>query len=100
MEKTSYKYEVIHSTLRDSPGVFNISVLCELAGVSRSGYYAWVKAAPLRKAREEQDKSDFEIILTIYQKTWICQGCSKYLYGTFAPESTCGYEHQKKYDGL
>lgn len=74
MEKTSYKYEVIHSTLRDSPGVFNISVLCELAGVSRSGYYAWVKAAPLRKAREEQDKSDFEIILTIYQKRGYAKG--------------------------
>ena len=53
---------------------FNISVLCELAGVSRSGYYAWVKAAPLRKAREEQDKSDFEIILTIYQKRGYAKG--------------------------
>ena len=37
MEKTSYKYEVIHDTLQDSPGVFNITVLCELAGVSHSG---------------------------------------------------------------
>ena len=45
MEKTSYKYEVIHNTLEDSPGVFSISILCELAGVSRSGYYAWLKAA-------------------------------------------------------
>lgn len=49
MEKTSYKYEVIHNTLRDSPAVFNVSVLCELAGVSRSGYYAWLKAASARK---------------------------------------------------
>lgn len=34
MKKTSYKYEVIHNTLEDSPGVFSISILCELAGVS------------------------------------------------------------------
>lgn len=68
MEKTSYKYEVIHSTLQNSPRVFNISILCELAGVSRSGYYAWVKAEPVREVREAQDKADFEIILTIYKK--------------------------------
>ena len=48
MEKTSYKYEVIHDTLQESPGVFNVTILCELAGVSRSGYYAWIKAAPAR----------------------------------------------------
>lgn len=63
MQKTSYKYEVIHNTLEDSPGVFSISILCELAGVSRSGYYAWLKAAPTREARELQDKADFELIL-------------------------------------
>jgi hypothetical protein len=51
MEKASYKYEVIHETLISSPGVFNVSVLCELAGVSRSGYYAWKKAAPAREER-------------------------------------------------
>lgn len=74
MEKTSYKYEVIHSTLQNSPGVFNISILCELAGVSRSGYYAWVKAEPVREAREAQDKADFEIILTIYKKRGYAKG--------------------------
>jgi|GEM_PF-2936441 len=39
MEKPSYKYEVIHNTLRDLPDILSISILCELAGVSRSGYY-------------------------------------------------------------
>ena len=43
MEKASCKYEVIHNTLKDSPGVFNLSVLCEMVGVSRSDYYAWIK---------------------------------------------------------
>ena len=67
MEKTSYKYEVIQSTIQNLPGVFNISILCELAGVSRSGYYAWVNAGSVREAREVQDKADFEIILSIYK---------------------------------
>lgn len=74
MNKASYKYEVIHNTLQDSPGVFNVSILCELAGVSRSGYYAWLKAAPAREARELQDQSDFELILNIYKKRGYAKG--------------------------
>ena len=74
MEKTSYKYEVIHNTLQDLPGVFSITILCELAGVSRSGYYAWVNAAPVREKREAQDKADFELIRTIYQKRGYAKG--------------------------
>lgn len=74
MEKASYKYEVIHETLISSPGVFNVSVLCELAGVSRSGYYAWKKAAPAREEREAQDRADFELILTIYKKRGYAKG--------------------------
>ncbi len=54
MEKAPCKYEVIHNTLKDSPGVFNLSVLCEMAGVSRSGYYAWVKAAPARNNERQR----------------------------------------------
>lgn len=74
MNKASYKYEVIHNTLQDSPGVFNVSILCELAGFSRSGYYAWLKAAPAREARELQDQSDFELILNIYKKRGYAKG--------------------------
>ena len=68
MEKTSCKYEVIQETLQASPDIFNLTALCELAGVSRSGYYAWIKAAPAREKREAQDQSDFQLILTIYKK--------------------------------
>ena len=74
MQKTSYKYEVIHNTLEDSSGVFSISIICELAGVSRSGYYAWLKAAPTREARELQDKADFELILAIYKRRGYAKG--------------------------
>lgn len=74
MEKASYKYEVIQNTLQSTPGVFSVSVLCELAGVSRSGFYAWKKAAPAREAREQKDQADFEIILTIYKKRGYTKG--------------------------
>ena len=74
MEKTSYKYEVIHDTLRDLPGIFSITILCELAGVSRSGYYAWIKAAPAREKREAQDKEDFKLILEVYKKRGYAKG--------------------------
>ena len=74
MEKTSCKYEVIQETLQASPDIFNLTALCELAGVSRSGYYAWIKAAPAREKREAQDQSDFQLILTIYKKRGYAKG--------------------------
>ena len=74
MEKTSYKYEVINNTLQDASEGFSVTVLCELAGVSRSGYYAWLKAAPLRAKREEKDKADFELILGVYKKRGYAKG--------------------------
>ncbi|AOH55925.1 transposase [Peribacillus muralis] len=43
-----------------------VSYLCKLAGVSRSGYYDWVKAAPYRELREEQDGLDIELIRNIF----------------------------------
>lgn len=37
-----------------------------MAGVSRSGYYDWVKAAPLRTLRDVQDELDIELIREIF----------------------------------
>lgn len=37
-----------------------------MAGVSRSGYYDWLKASSLRKLREEQDELDIELIREIF----------------------------------
>lgn len=74
MEKASYKFEVIDDTLTEKPGVFSVAVLCDIAGVSRSGYYAWKKAAPLREKHEAQDKKDFELILIIYKKRGYAKG--------------------------
>lgn len=42
--------------------------MCELAGVSRSGFYDWVNAAPKRAKREEQDEADIVLIKEIFEK--------------------------------
>ena len=37
-------YEIIHETLKNSDSSLSVTALCEIAGVSRSGYYRWVSA--------------------------------------------------------
>ena len=63
---TQGKYEIIRATVQKSNNLLNVSTLCEIAGVSRSGYYAWEAAAPLRKEREEADRKDFNTVLEAY----------------------------------
>ena len=67
MEKTELRYEVIQKTLEISNNKLSVKELCELAGVSRSGYYRWLDAAPLRAERERKDKEDFNKILIAYR---------------------------------
>lgn len=67
MGKPSCIYEIIYETLQKSGNRLSVLTLCELAGVSRSGYYAWIKAEPRRKARESADRKDFELILKAYK---------------------------------
>ena len=64
---TQKKYELIHSAVYKDNNLLSISKLCEIADISRSGYYAWIDAAPLREKREESDRKDFEIILEAYK---------------------------------
>ena len=44
-----------------------VKTLCEIVGVSRSGYYNWVASEENRIKKEEQDRKDFEIILEAYK---------------------------------
>lgn len=46
--------------------MMSVKMLCEIANVSRSGYYNWVASEENRIKQEEQDRKDFEIILTAY----------------------------------
>lgn len=67
MESTSAKFELIQRTLRDEDNRLSVTALCNIAGVSRSGYYNWVASEATRIAREHQDERDFERILTAYR---------------------------------
>lgn len=67
MREKSCVFEIIDETLKLDSNRLTVSRLCELSGVSRSGYYAWVKSAPAREAREKADKADFELILKAYR---------------------------------
>ena len=54
------KYGLILEAVRQDVNLLNISALCRIADVSRSGYYAWLDAAPLRQSREETDSTGIQ----------------------------------------
>ena len=39
MDRPSAKYEIIHSIVSQKDNLQNVKELCNIAGVSRSGYY-------------------------------------------------------------
>ncbi len=67
MNDSSCVFEVIDKTVKKGNNRLSVKDLCRTAGVSRSGYYAWVKAAPIREAAEAQDREDFDLILAAYK---------------------------------
>lgn len=64
---TKGKYEIIHSATQKDDNLLSISKMCGIAGVSRSGYYAWENTSDLREQREDADKKDFDAILEAYK---------------------------------
>ena len=54
------------ATMRDN-NLLKIGKMCEIAGVSRSGYYNWCASEDSRKARDDADRKDFEMILEAYR---------------------------------
>lgn len=63
MGKAGVKFEVIKEVISQHGNELSVSLLCEIAGVSRSGYYSWLKAEETRQAREERDRADFALVL-------------------------------------
>ena len=61
------KYALIREAFFRDDNLLKITKLCEIAGVSRSGYYNWCAAAPRRKERDIADKSDFDLVLEAYR---------------------------------
>lgn len=69
-----WKFEVIHETLKEEDNLLNVSMLCDIAGVSRSGYYRWIQLESVRKERENKDRQDFELILKAYSQRGYSKG--------------------------
>jgi transposase InsO family protein len=67
LDKPHYRFQLIHEELQQAGNLLSVGRLCDLACVSRSGYYRWVSAADSRAKREEQDQKDFELILEAYR---------------------------------
>ena len=56
-------FEIIHSSLRNREPRLTVVELCRIAGVSRSGYYNWVKTEAIRQAKEEADRKDCAVFI-------------------------------------
>ena len=67
MNDSSCVFEIIYNTIQLSNNALSVKELCSIAGISRSGYYAWVKAAPIRELQEQKDREDFNLILLAYK---------------------------------
>ena len=61
------KFQIIQETILRNDNLLKISKLCEIACVSRSGFYNWCSNAPIRKSRDEADRKDFDLILEAYR---------------------------------
>lgn len=66
-ENAAFKFSVIRDTLAGESNVLTVTELCDIAGVSRSGYYTWLYAEQRRQLREAQDQADFQLILAAYR---------------------------------
>jgi len=53
------KFRIISETMPDEDNRMSVSLLCDIAGVSRSVYYRWLKSADVRQAREAADRAAF-----------------------------------------
>ena len=74
MESAAFKFGVIQSTLQETDNVLTVTELCDIAGVSRSGYYGWLKSEQYRQECEAQDRADFEKILEAYRHRGYAKG--------------------------
>lgn len=60
------KFQLIADAVRGDNNLLCIQTLCQIAGVSRSGYYHWQEQEPVRQERRDKDAKDFLLILDAY----------------------------------
>lgn len=61
-------FRLIHEAVSQENNQLNVSTLCDICGLSRSGYYNWVnKTRANQQRKERQDQADFEKILEAFK---------------------------------
>jgi len=63
---TKEKYKIIDDLISKDNNELNISWLCDIVCVSRSGFYKWKSNQNILTEKELQDRADFDLILTAY----------------------------------
>ena len=66
INSTSYKFKIIHEMISKEDNLLTVVMLCNIASVSKSGYYNWVASEEKRLKKEKQDRKDFDLILEAY----------------------------------
>ena len=61
-------YQLIYETIEQNQFKRMTKYFCNLLGVSRSGYYSYLKASAIREAREQLDLEAKEIILKAFNR--------------------------------
>ena len=96
MDSAGERFEAICAALADRNNILTVKDLCELAGVSRSGYYNWVCSEKNREFREAKDRAAFEQILEAYRFRGYAKGVRGiHIHGrgnlrTGQPTGSCG----------
>ena len=54
MVDKSKRFELIHEIMSTQGNILDLNDLCQTAGVSRSGYYKWIRSEDVRREREER----------------------------------------------
>lgn len=54
--------------IKEMSANYSVTLLCETAGVSRSGYYKWLKRQGMVTPKQKEDAYLKELILSCHQK--------------------------------
>ena len=67
MVDKSKRFELIHEIMSTRGNILDLNDLYQTAGVSRSGYYKWIRSEDVRREKEEKDRADFELVLEAFK---------------------------------
>ena len=68
------KFRLIQNATSRDNNLLSITALCQIAGVSRSGYYNWIGNESNRQQQEKADQKDFNLILEAYRFRGFAKG--------------------------